>query len=87
MLELVLVDAPREHVRVQRIHESIGFRVVADQCFVHDLAVAIIRHRTGLPPVHLAEVNFEAFYSQKMAALAQQQSPAGPNGSGAVAKA
>ena len=49
--------------------------------------VADLITRTGLPPVHLAEVNFEAFYSQKMAALAQQQSPAGPNGSGAVAKA
>ena len=49
--------------------------------------IADLITRTGLPPVHLAEINFEAFYSQKMAALAQQQSSAGANGSGAVAKA
>lgn len=29
--------------------------------------------RTGLPPIHLAEINFEAFYQQRLAALAQQQ--------------
>ena len=35
--------------------------------------IADLITRTGLPPVHLAEVNFEAFYNQKQAALAQQK--------------
>jgi preprotein translocase subunit SecB len=35
--------------------------------------IADLITRTGLPPIHLAEINFEAFYAQKMAALAQQQ--------------
>jgi preprotein translocase subunit SecB len=47
--------------------------------------IADLITRTGLPPVHLAEVNFEAFYNQKMAALAQQA--AGANGNGAAANA
>jgi len=43
-----------------------------------------------LPAIHLAEINFEAFYQQKMAAMSQQQQqpagvPAAPaNGSGAA---
>jgi preprotein translocase subunit SecB len=50
--------------------------------------VADLITRTGLPPVHLAEINFEAFYAQKMAAQ-QQQSAAQPttSGNGAVASA
>jgi preprotein translocase subunit SecB len=36
--------------------------------------IADLITRTGLPPIHLAEINFEAFYAQKQAALAQQQS-------------
>jgi preprotein translocase subunit SecB len=36
--------------------------------------------RAGFPPVHLAEINFEAFYQQRMEALAGQQ----PAGSGLV---
>jgi preprotein translocase subunit SecB len=47
--------------------------------------VADLITRTGLPPVHLAEVNFESFYNQKVAAMAQQG--AGTNGSGAAANA
>lgn len=50
--------------------------------------IADLITRTGLPPVHLAEINFEAFYAQKMAALAQQQSGAAPAvaaGNGATA--
>lgn len=35
--------------------------------------VADLISRTGLPPIHLAEINFEAFYQQRLAALAQQQ--------------
>lgn len=35
--------------------------------------VADLISRTGLPAIHLAEINFEAFYAQKMAALQQQQ--------------
>lgn len=48
--------------------------------------IADLITRTGLPPVHLAEINFEAFYAQKMAALAQQSAAAQPagNGSGAA---
>jgi len=39
--------------------------------------------RTSLPPLHLAEVNFQALYEQRIAELAQQQQgqqPAAPNG-------
>jgi preprotein translocase subunit SecB len=47
-------------------------------------SIADLISRTGLPPIHLAEINFEAFYQQRMAALAQQAAkPAaapGPNG-------
>lgn len=52
--------------------------------------VADLIARTGLPAIHLAEINFEAFYQQKMAAMAQQQQPAdvpaapAANGSGAA---
>lgn len=50
--------------------------------------IADLISRTGLPPVHLAEINFDAFYQQKLAAIAQQQSPAAlpvaANGSGAA---
>lgn len=50
--------------------------------------IADLISRTGLPPVHLAEINFDAFYQQKLAALAQQQAPAAmpiaANGSGAA---
>jgi preprotein translocase subunit SecB len=37
--------------------------------------------RAGFPPVHLAEINFEAFYQQRLQALAEQQQQ---NGSGIV---
>jgi preprotein translocase subunit SecB len=47
--------------------------------------VADLITRTGLPPIHLAEVNFEAFYTQKMAAMAQQASGNGANGAAANA--
>jgi preprotein translocase subunit SecB len=47
--------------------------------------IADLITRTGLPPVHLAEINFEAFFNQKQAALAQQSKS--PNGNGAVATA
>jgi preprotein translocase subunit SecB len=36
--------------------------------------VADLISRTGLPPIHLAEINFEALYQQR---LAQQQAQAG----------
>lgn len=29
--------------------------------------------RAGFPPVHLTEINFEVFYQQRLAAIAQQQ--------------
>jgi len=47
--------------------------------------IADLITRTGLPPVHLAEVNFESFYNQKMAALAQQGTGASGNGAAASA--
>ena len=47
--------------------------------------IADLITRTGLPPVHLAEINFEAFYSQKMAAMGQQGAPASGNGAAANA--
>jgi preprotein translocase subunit SecB len=34
--------------------------------------IADLINRSGLPPVHLAEINFEAMYQQR---LAQQQKP------------
>jgi preprotein translocase subunit SecB len=48
-------------------------------------SIADLISRTGLPPIHLAEINFEAFYQQRLAALAQQPKvqpvpAAGPNG-------
>jgi preprotein translocase subunit SecB len=32
--------------------------------------------RAGFPPVHLAEINFEVFYQQRLQALAEQQAAA-----------
>ncbi|MFT5591427.1 MAG: preprotein translocase subunit SecB [Bradyrhizobium sp.] len=32
--------------------------------------------RAGFPPVHLAEINFEVFYQQRLQALAEQQNSA-----------
>ena len=49
-----------------------------------NLADAITR--AGFPPVHLAEINFEMFYQQRVQALAEQQNAAGlvmPDGSSA----
>lgn len=49
--------------------------------------IADLISRTGLPAVHLAEINFEGFYQQKLAARAQQATPSAPvvaNGSGAA---
>ncbi len=33
--------------------------------------------RAGFPPVHLAEINFEVFYQQRLQALAEQQQQVG----------
>jgi preprotein translocase subunit SecB len=35
--------------------------------------IADLITRAGFPPVHLAEINFEVFYQQRLAAIAQQQ--------------
>ncbi|QDZ29155.1 protein-export chaperone SecB [Noviherbaspirillum sp. UKPF54] len=35
--------------------------------------IADIITRAGFPPVHLSEINFEAFYQQRLQALAEQQ--------------
>jgi len=37
--------------------------------------VADLVNRTGLPPIHLTEINFEALYRQKLAQNASPQSP------------
>ena len=50
-----------------------------------NLADAITR--AGFPPVHLAEINFEVFYQQRLQALAEQQKTGGlvmPDGSSAA---
>jgi len=36
--------------------------------------------RAGFPPIHLAEINFQALYEQRLAQL-QQQAEGAPNGS------
>ncbi|MGE5666049.1 MAG: protein-export chaperone SecB [Betaproteobacteria bacterium] len=46
--------------------------------------VSDLLSRTGMPPVHLAEINFEAFYQQRLAAQAQQAQPATNGGNGAL---
>ncbi|MCA1325693.1 protein-export chaperone SecB [Herbaspirillum sp. alder98] len=40
--------------------------------------------RAGFPPVHLAEINFEVFYQQRLQALAEQQDATLVSGSNAV---
>ena len=37
--------------------------------------VADVIQRAGFPPIHLAEINFEVLYQQKLAAQQQQQQP------------
>lgn len=36
--------------------------------------IADVITRAGFPPIHLAEINFEVFYQQRLQALAEQQS-------------
>lgn len=36
--------------------------------------------RAGFPPVHLAEINFEAFYQQRLQAIAEQQAKLAADG-------
>jgi len=38
--------------------------------------------RTSLPPLHLAEVNFQALYEQRIAQMAEQQQQGAANGAG-----
>ena len=38
--------------------------------------VADVVTRAGFPPIHLAEINFEAFYQQRMQAIADAAAPA-----------
>jgi preprotein translocase subunit SecB len=40
--------------------------------------VADLVNRTGLPPIHLTEINFEALYRQKLAQQSAQAQPASP---------
>ncbi len=39
--------------------------------------IADLITRAGFPPVHLAEINFEAFYQQRLQAMAEQQKVTG----------
>jgi len=51
-------------------------------------SIADLISRTGLPPIHLAEINFEAFYQQRLAALAKQPAqPAATAGANGAASA
>ena len=38
--------------------------------------IADVITRSGFPPIHLAEINFESFYSQRLQAIAEQQAAA-----------
>ncbi|WP_338846428.1 protein-export chaperone SecB [Massilia sp. W12] len=38
--------------------------------------IADVISRAGFPPIHLAELNFEAFYQQRLQAIAEQQQAA-----------
>lgn len=42
--------------------------------------VADVVQRSGFPPIHLAEINFEALYQQRMTQLAQEQGSGTPRG-------
>ena len=44
--------------------------------------VADVTQRAGFPPIHLAEINFEVLYQQKLAAAQQAAGPLAGNGSG-----
>ncbi len=46
--------------------------------------IADVITRAGFPPVHLSEINFEAFYQQRLQALAEQQQQSGGASSGIV---
>ena len=47
--------------------------------------VAVLITRTGFPPVHLSDINFEQFYQQRLAAA--QEQAAKQNGSGIITTA
>jgi preprotein translocase subunit SecB len=46
--------------------------------------MADVVQRSSFPPVHLAEINWEAFFQQKMARLAAQQAEGGASDSGII---
>jgi preprotein translocase subunit SecB len=47
--------------------------------------MADVVQRSSFPPVHLAEINWEAFFQQKMARMAAQQADqSGTSGSGII---
>jgi preprotein translocase subunit SecB len=46
--------------------------------------MADVVQRSSFPPVHLAEINWEAFFQQKMARLAAQEANAGNSDSGII---
>ncbi|MBB3214732.1 preprotein translocase subunit SecB [Herbaspirillum sp. Sphag1AN] len=46
--------------------------------------IADVITRAGFPPVHLAEINFEVFYQQRLQAIAEQQNSTLVNGTNTV---
>jgi preprotein translocase subunit SecB len=46
--------------------------------------MADVVQRSSFPPVHLAEINWEAFFQQKMARLAAQRAEGGASDSGII---
>jgi preprotein translocase subunit SecB len=46
--------------------------------------IADLITRAGFPPVHLSEINFEAFYQQRLQTLAEQQQGEQQNGAGLI---
>lgn len=46
--------------------------------------IADMISRAGFPPIHLTEINFEAFYQQRLQNIAEQQAQLQANGAGSA---
>jgi preprotein translocase subunit SecB len=61
-----------------KVADKVAFLVEGKQAGIFEARnIADIITRAGFPPVHLSEINFEAFYQQRLQALAEQQNQAG----------
>ena len=49
--------------------------------------IADVIQRSGFPPIHLAEINFEVLYQQRLAAAQQQDGAANQDGAAQLEKA